>query len=200
MLSRWTKIAALAAIAGALAGCSSDQAMYGELPADPGPDLARAMPEQTQQQKPLQCVTYAREHSSVKLHGDAWTWWKQAAGKFSRQSTPQAGAVMVLTGYAGPQSGHVAVVRSVISPREIRVDHANWLNDGAIYLDDPVTDVTEANDWSRVRVWNIKTGGWGGTTYPVQGFIGSESEKPADAIATLLQGADRDQIARSDSD
>jgi hypothetical protein len=197
MLSSWMKIAALAVIA-ALAGCSSDQAVHGGLPAATGSDFAREIPGQAPQ--PLQCVTYAREHSSVKLHGDAWTWWKQAAGKFSRQSAPEMGAVMVLTGYAGPRSGHVAVVRSVISPREIRVDHANWLNDGAVYLDDPVADVSEANDWSQVRVWNIKTGGWGNATYPVQGFIGSESEKPADDIATLLQDADPDWIARRHPD
>ena len=190
----------MAFVAAALAGCVSEPATYEGLPADTGRDLARGTPEQVPQQKPLQCVTYAREHSGVKLHGDAWTWWKQAAGKFPRQSAPAAGAVMVLTGYAGPRSGHVAVVRTVVSPREIRVDHANWLNDGAIYLDDPVADVSEANDWSRVRVWNIKTGGWGSATYPVQGFIGPGSESPADDIATLLQDADGEQIARSDPD
>ena len=68
---------------------------------------------------------------------------------------------MVLIGYAGPERGHVAVVRPLISAREIHVDHANWLDDGAIYLDDPVEDVSADNDWSQVRVWNIKTGGWG---------------------------------------
>jgi surface antigen len=198
MLSGWVRIAALATVAAALAGCGSDQAMYGELPSEAGPDLAREMPEQSPQQMPLQCVTYAREHSSVKLHGDAWTWWNQAAGKFSRQSEPETGAVMVLAGYAGPQSGHVAVVRAVVSSREIHVDHANWLNDEAIYLDDPVADVSEANDWSRIRVWNIKTGGWGSTTYRVQGFIGPGSERPADSIATLVQDAGQDRISRLD--
>ena len=79
---------------------------------------------------------------------------------------------MVLTGYAGPERGHVAVVRELVSPREIRVDHANWLDDGAIYLNDPVRDVSADNDWSAVRVWNLKTGAWGGKIYPVQGFIG----------------------------
>ena len=91
---------------------------------------------------------------------------------FPREVTPETGAVLVLTGYAGPERGHVAVVRSLVSTREIRVDHANWLGDGAIYLDDPVTDVSENNDWSQVRVWNIRTGGWGTRIYPVQGFIG----------------------------
>jgi surface antigen len=122
-------------------------------------------------QEPLQCVPYARDHSAVKIYGDAWTWWDQAAGKFRRGSTPESGAVMVLSGYAGSERGHVAVVQKIISPREIRVDHANWLDDGSVYLNNPVADVSEDNDWSKVRVWNIKTGSWGGNVYPVQGFI-----------------------------
>src|ERR1700704_2390386 len=101
---------------------------------------------------------------------------RKRRGKFSRAFLPQSGSVLVLTDYAGPERGHVAVVRSLISTREIRVDHANWLGDGAIYLDDPVTDVSENNDWSRVRVWNIRTGGWGTRIYPVQGFIAPGSD------------------------
>ena len=96
---------------------------------------------------------------------------------------PEIGAVMVLAGYAGPHSGHVAVVRAVANPREIRVDHANWLDDGAIYVDDPVADVSLGNDWSEVRVWNIKTGAWGGKAYPVQGFIGPGPGATTDLIA-----------------
>ncbi len=40
---------------------------------------------------------------------------------------------------------------------------------------DPVEDVSADNDWSLVRVCNLKTGGWGGTLYPVQGFIGGRA-------------------------
>ena len=127
-------------------------------------------------QKPLECVPFARDHSGVKIFGDAYTWWDQAASKYQRAATPESGAVMVLTGYAGPQRGHVAVVHKIISPREIRVDHANWLDDGSIFLNDPVEDVSEDNDWSAVRVFNIKTGAWGGNIYPVKGFILSSSE------------------------
>ncbi|MBV9548593.1 MAG: CHAP domain-containing protein [Alphaproteobacteria bacterium] len=123
----------------------------------------------------LQCVPYAREHSAIKISGDAWTWWSQAAGKYERGQNPAQGTVMVLFNYAGPQRGHVAVVRRVVSSREIRIDHANWLDDGAIYVNDPVVDVSAANDWSEVKVWNIKTGGWGIKVYPVQGFIGAGS-------------------------
>jgi surface antigen len=161
---RW---AFLFLMATGLAGCASDEANFASLPREPG----RSMVTQSGQQ-PLQCVPYARDHSDVKIYGDAWTWWDQAAGKFSREAQPLLGAVMVLDNYAGPERGHVAVVRKVVSPREIRVDHANWLDDGSIYLNDPVEDVSADNDWSKVRVFNIKTGAWGGNVYPVQGFIG----------------------------
>jgi hypothetical protein len=195
MLSGWVRIAALASIAAGLAGCvSDDRAVYRNLPAAPGPDLVRAAPQQIPQQAPLQCVPYAREHSDVKLYGDAWTWWAKAAGKFSRAFTPESGSVLVLTNYAGPERGHVAVVRDLISSREIRVDHANWLGDGAIYLDDPVADVSENNDWSQVRVWNTKIGGWGNRIYPVQGFIG-----PGDKGQTMPdEDADPARIARAE--
>ncbi len=99
----------------------------------------------------LECVPYARLHSGVVIYGDAYTWWTQAAGRYPRKALPSAGAVMVLFDYAGPERGHLAVVRRLVSPREIRVDHANWLDDGAIYVNDPVVDVSADNDWSLVR-------------------------------------------------
>jgi surface antigen len=155
-----------------LAGCagSFDQSgtplPYHALPKESG----RSIEEDTGQ-APLQCVPFARDHSDVKIYGDAYTWWDQAAGKYPRAAAPQSGSVMVLSGYAGPERGHVAVVQKVISTREIRVDHANWLDDGSIYLNDPVEDVSQDNDWTEVRIWNIQTGAWGGHVYPVQGFI-----------------------------
>ncbi len=127
-------------------------------------------------QQAQQCVPYAREHSAIKLSGDANTWWGKAAGRYERGAMPAAGTVMVLVNYSGSTSGHVAVVRRVVSSREIRVDHANWLNDGSIYVNDPVVDVSDANDWSKVKVWNIKTGTWGVKVFPVQGFIGPGSD------------------------
>jgi hypothetical protein len=166
------KGAALAGAAILLAGCVGTQDVY-RLPPTPQPNFAlQTPPRPAPEQIPLQCVPYARDHSNVKLYGDAWTWWDQAAGKFPREAAPQFGAVMVLANYAGPERGHVAVVRTLISPREIRVDHANWLGDGAVTLDDPVWDVSANNDWSAVKVWNGKTGAWGVKIYPVQGFIG----------------------------
>ena len=171
------KLAAAALLATGLTGCASDME-YSEMPRE----LGHAVVENAAQ-KPLQCVPYAREHSGIKIFGDAYTWWDKAAGKYPRGTLPQAGAVMVLNNYAGAQRGHVAVVRRVVGPREIRIDHANWLDDGSIYVNDPVEDVSSDNDWSAVRVYNLKTGGWGGKVYPVQGFIGSGSGDRPDLMA-----------------
>jgi len=189
------KIAAWMVAAVGLAGCASDRAAYEAYPE--APEAGFETPGPSAQSGPLQCVPYARAHSAVKLYGDAWTWWDKASGKFSRGAVPETGAVLVLTGYAGPERGHVAVVRSLISSREIRVDHANWLGDGAIYLDDPVADVSADNDWSIVRVWNVKAGAWGARTYPVQGFIGPGSGQ-IPVPPALDEDADPARIARAE--
>ena len=119
----------------------------------------------------LQCVPYAREHSHISIYGDAYTWWDQAEGRYARSTAPSEGSVLVLYNYAGSERAHLAVVRSVTDSREIRVDHANWFDDGEIFVNDPVRDVSPDNDWSQVRVYNVRGGAWGGRIYPVQGFI-----------------------------
>lgn len=122
----------------------------------------------------MECAVYARLHSTVKITGDAYTWWAKAAPLYERGYSPRLGAVLVLHDYAGPKRAHLAVVRAMVSSREIRVDHANWLNDGAIFINNPVRDVSPDNDWSQVRVWNIRSGAWGTRIYSVQGFIGPD--------------------------
>ena len=85
-------------------------------------------------------------------------------------------------------------MRRIVSSREIRIDHANWLNNGAIYLDDPVADISPDNDWSQVLVWNVETHAWGVHTYNVQGFI--EPAGAATRHARLRETtADRARIA-----
>jgi len=162
------KLALGALFALGLEGCATSVMTYDEPPIPPEPDQAVV-----ENGTPLQCVPYAREQSGIDIHGDAYTWWDKAAGKYPRGSLPEPGTVMVLHNYAGPTHGHLAVVRQVVSPREIRVDHANWLNDGSIYVNDPVQDVSDSNDWSVVRVFNLRAGAWGSRLYPVQGFIGA---------------------------
>ena len=197
-----------------LSGCASYHAEYSDPPAVTVPQTmtGRARMEGAAGQALLQCVPYAGEHSQVKLFGYAWTWWDQASGKYERGPAPASGSVMVLHNYAGPDHGHLAVVRRIVSSREIRIDHANWLNDGSIYVNNPVVDVSAANDWSQVRIFNIQTGAWGGRAYPVRGFIGSGSnrvpdrdrpapapqETPVDALIADLAGAGRSVSAPAD--
>jgi surface antigen len=120
-----------------------------------------------------ECVPYARQISGIRIYGDAHTWWDQAAGRYAREPLPLSGSVMVLYGYAGPKRGHLATVTRIISAREIRVDHANWLNDGNLYLNSPVIDVSPGNDWSVVRIYNNRDGHLGLNNYKVRGFISS---------------------------
>ena len=64
--------------------------------------------------------------------------------------------------------GHVAVVSEVVSPREVMVDHANW-HRNQVSLAMGVIDVSENNDWSKVRVESAPDNY--GSVYPINGFI-----------------------------
>jgi hypothetical protein len=138
----------------------------------PAPDWDRgAAPRIADPRARLQCVPYARQASGIEIYGDAVTWWRQAQGRFPRSHTPAPSSVLVMRGYNNPSRGHVAVVREVVSPRLIRIDHANWLNRGEVSVRVPVLDVSAAGDWSQVRVWHIPGAHWGGRVYTVDGFI-----------------------------
>jgi hypothetical protein len=165
MRTNLTRLMLAAALGLSLGGCASDFE-------DPGP-VGRlspgVYPRVVRGPERLQCVPYARAQSGVGIWGDANIWWGKAAGRFERSSTPEPGSVIVMRGQGG--RGHVAVVRRVLSEREIVVDHANWLNSGEIGLDNPVMDVSDDNDWSEVRVWYAPGRHYGGRVYGVQGFI-----------------------------
>jgi surface antigen len=184
MLGSPFRFAAAAIFCLQLAACASgpDSSRYGENGTLPAPMVHGTRIETPD--KPMQCVPYARARSGVTLFGDAGTWWAKADGIYARGTTPRLGAVIVLTGYAGPGRGHVGVVSALLSDREIRIDHANWLDDGAIYVSDPVVDVSPDNDWSEVRVYNPRTGSWGIKTYIVQGFIGPGHDGDSDRVAS----------------
>lgn len=139
-----------------------------ERPPNSGPAQPHSAPRRVQPESPLQCVPYARARSGVAIYGDARTWYDQAEHKYQRSSAPSVGAVIVLGGTPG---GHVAVVSAIVSAREILVDHANWANDGSVHLNAPVRDVSEAGDWSAVRVWHLASGQLGVRIYPVRGFV-----------------------------
>jgi hypothetical protein len=127
----------------------------------------------------LFCVEYARARSGLAVFGDAKYWWGRAKNLYARAAAPMENAVMVFSGTARLKRGHVAVVTHIVSKREIRVDQANWQNHGEIDLATPVLDVSTKNDWSKVRVWDMGSSGFGAHVYAVSGFIAQELVKRA---------------------
>lgn len=116
----------------------------------------------------LWCVPFARVASGVDIHGNARTWWRQAAHRYDRGHEPKVGAVMTFRPTRRIPLGHVAVVSKVVSPRKILVDQANW-HRNKVSLGMAVIDVSADNDWSKVRVESRPDKY--GSIYPVVGFI-----------------------------
>lgn len=119
----------------------------------------------------LQCVTFAREASAVQLSGNARDWWGHADGVYDRGQTPRAGAVLAFRASAMMPMGHVAVVSKVLDARHILVSHANWSRPGMVERNVMAVDVSDAGDWSQVRVWYAPTGALGLRPSPAFGFI-----------------------------
>jgi hypothetical protein len=191
MAGSFQRFAAAAVLSLSLAACATPN--YDNSYASAGHRGYAAEPALTQRtgvsdpSSPLQCVPYARIHTGITIYGDASTWWDKSRGLYAHSPSPKLRSVMMLTGYAGPSRAHLAVVSSLVSSREIRIDHANWFNDGAVYLDDPVLDVSADNDWSEVRIWNIRSQSWGTRTYLVRGFIGPgrDDDRGSAALAAI---------------
>ena len=121
----------------------------------------------------ISCVPFARSDSGIAVAGNAWQWWDNAAGVYARGAVPEAGSVLTFRANGRMRLGHVAVVSRVINPREIEIDHANWWGPGmhgGVARNIPVVDVSEANDWTAVRVGLGQSGEFG-SVYPTYGFI-----------------------------
>lgn len=152
----------------------------------------------------LQCVPYARIVSGVEIRGDALTWWDQAENHYERGHAPRKGAVLAFRP-AGPMVlGHVAVVSRVLDERRVLIRHANWSVPGAIEEDVLAIDVSEAGDWSAVRVWHSPTGQMGARTNPTFGFIYPGRAQlhefqpdPALGSSIRLAGMDADQSGKA---
>ena len=144
----------------------------------------------------LQCVPYARALSGVTIFGDAHTWWGQADGKYDRGDDPKVGAVLAFRPHGNMRLGHVAAVRRVLDDRTIIISHANWSTIGGsrghIEEDVRAVDMSEAGDWSRVRVWYTPNEALGSTEWPVHGFIYPKQRRgdgeARKAVAMLLKG------------
>jgi surface antigen len=119
-----------------------------------------------------QCVTFARFFSGIQIRGDAWTWWEQGVARFQTGNRPATQSVLVFRPHGRMTRGHVAVVSEVLTDRIIRVTHANWGGSrGKVEENVTVADVSEAGDWSAVKVWYGPSNALGTTVYPTYGFI-----------------------------
>ncbi len=148
-----------------------------------------------------ECVPFARAASGIQIFGNAWTWWDQADGRYRRGHRPKVGAVIVFERNARLPLGHVAVVSRVVTSRVVMVTHANWSRIGGerghAEQDVTLTDVSQAGDWSAVRVWFRDMDGLGSSTYPVYGFIYGTPAAPTQARAKAapeLTGRDPDYV------
>lgn len=137
-----------------------------------------------------QCVRFAREFSGIQIYGDAWTWWAAAQSQGLRTGrAPEVGAVLVFQPSNASSRGHVAVVSQILTERVMRVSHANWGGSrGRIERDVTVVDVSDANDWSRVRVWHNPSNDLGVSVYPTYGFIYQPSEEGVRRIGLMAEG------------
>lgn len=142
----------------------------------------------------LQCVPYARALSGVTIFGDAHTWWDQAEGRYARGTAPRVGAVLAFQPHGNMRLGHIAAVRRVLDDRTIVISHANWSTIDGVrgHIEDDVraVDVSEENDWSRVRVWYTPNAALGSTQWPAHGFIYPKNKRSEGevrkAVANLL--------------
>lgn len=142
-----------------------------------------------------QCVPFARAASGIQIYGDAWTWWDQAAGRYTRGDAPRVGAVIAFAKQSRLPLGHVAVVSQVVERRVVMLTHANWSRRdgrrGHAEQDVTLFDVSPANDWSQVKVWFRDSAGLGGTIYAVNGFIYPDRKAQS---APGLSGTDPDYV------
>lgn len=137
------------------------------------------------QAKALQCVPYARQVSGISIHGNARTWWGQAEGTYARGKQPKIGAVLAFKGTGAMPYGHVATVAKIVDERHILLDHANWSGPGRIERAAMAVDVSDAGDWSAVRVWYAPIGGLGTrVNRPSASFM---PKRPAARISTPAQ-------------
>ena len=133
----------------------------------------------------ISCVPYARDVTGMQIRGNGGDWWANAAGRYDRGERPEPGSIMAFRATAGMRLGHVAVVSRVLGPRHVLIDHANWggtgIRKGTIMHNINVVDVSEANDWSEVRVQLAYDTTSFGKVYPTYGFI---YNRPDDVPAT----------------
>ena len=144
----------------------------------------------------ISCVPYVRMVTGMQVSGNGGTWWNNAAGMYQRGSRPEPGSVLVFRSSGGMRSGHVAVVERQVSAREIKIHHANWegpgIRKGTVTQNVSVVDVSDANDWTAVRVQVGHDSDTYGRTYPTYGFIFNRPEGAPAPRGPIMVRAGRD--------
>jgi surface antigen len=150
----------------------------------------------------ISCVPYARQVSGITVAGNAWQWWENAAGQYARGDRPEAGSVLNFRANHRMPMGHVAVVSRVINAREVIVDQANWPTAsmrGGVSHDVAIVDVSEANNWSAVRV-ELDHGGDFGSVYPTYGFIYNRPDNRGIVTASVTRPVPQPRINPAPAD
>ncbi len=159
-------------------------------PATSRPPPARTSSSQRATLRPspgISCVPYARQLTGMNISGNGREWWHNAAGRYARGQRPERGSVLSFPASGGMRHGHVAVVSRVVDARVIEIDHANWggpgIRRGSVMRGVRVMDVSDANDWTRVRVqvgWSAEAFG---RVYPTHGFIHNRPHGAGEMLA-----------------
>lgn len=124
------------------------------------------------------CVRTVRSLSDFTIRGNAWTWWNRAADHgYARGHRPEPGSVLVFGRQGRLPQGHVSLVTAIIDERTILVHHT-WSQGAEIEASVEVVDVSDANDWSSVRVWHSQTDTLGTSSLRISGFIYPRNAHP----------------------
>jgi surface antigen len=135
----------------------------------------------------ISCVPYARQVTGMSISGNGREWWHNAAGRYARGQRPERGSILSFPASGNMRHGHVAVVSRVLDARVIEIDHANWggpgIRRGTVMRGVRVMDVSDANDWTQVRVqvgWSAEAFG---RVYPTHGFIHNRPHGTGEMLA-----------------
>ncbi len=163
------------------------------VPAGRAPELRLAAMPSSYGGGYLSCVPYARMATGMEVAGNGGDWWNNAAGLYARGQRPEVGSILSFRASGGMRLGHVAVVERLVSTRELTIHHSNWggpgIRPGSVMRNVSVMDVSDANDWTAVRVQVGHGGGAYGRTYPTHGFIYNREEAAGLRMARAARGA-----------
>lgn len=119
------------------------------------------------------CTDYVASEFGIGVYGDAWEWWNDSrftSTGYTKSSIPAVGSIIVFNNWQKNPAGHVGIVREIVSSSEIRIDHSNWHWDGNVQKGVGVKQAS--GSWTQVLVkYNPDDTNYGGTAYPVQGFL-----------------------------